>query len=58
MSSAQVNRPTNIALKEADVNRKLQLYGIFAGRLSSLFQALPILTNYSFKLSKLAKSHP
>jgi hypothetical protein len=28
--SSQVNRPTNVKVKEEDVNRKLQLYGIFA----------------------------
>ena len=28
--STQVNRPTNKKVKEEDVNRKLQLYGIFA----------------------------
>jgi hypothetical protein len=43
MSSAQVNRPTNIAVKEADVNRKLQLYGIFAGRYFRPFRALRML---------------
>jgi hypothetical protein len=26
--SANVNKPTNVKVKEADVNRKLQLYGI------------------------------
>lgn len=26
--SANVNKPTNNAVKEADINRKLQLYGI------------------------------
>jgi len=29
-TSKAVNRPTDIKIKEADVNRKLQLYGIFA----------------------------
>ena len=28
---AAVNRPTNIKQKEADVNQKLQLYGIYSG---------------------------
>lgn len=27
-SNANVNKPTNTEVKEADVNRKLQLYGI------------------------------
>lgn len=26
-----VNRPTNVAQKEVDVNQKLQLYGIYSG---------------------------
>jgi hypothetical protein len=26
-----VNRPTNVKQKEADVNQKLQLYGIYSG---------------------------
>ena len=30
MSSA-VNRPTDVKQKEADVNQKLQLYGIYSG---------------------------
>ncbi|TQV94629.1 hypothetical protein V2A60_005654 [Cordyceps javanica] len=29
MASANVNRPTNIKQKDADINRKLQIYGIF-----------------------------
>lgn len=29
-----VNRPTNVAQKEADVNQKLQLYGIYSGELA------------------------
>ena len=28
---AAVNRPTNVKQKEADVNQKLQLYGIYSG---------------------------
>lgn len=27
--SANVNKPTDVKQKEADINRKLQLYGIF-----------------------------
>lgn len=30
---ANVNRPTNVKQKEADVNQKLQLYGIYSGML-------------------------
>jgi len=33
-TGANVNKPTNVKTKEADVNRKLQLYGII-----SAFQA-------------------
>lgn len=28
--AARVNRPTNLKVKEADVNRKLQFYGIIS----------------------------
>jgi hypothetical protein len=31
MSSARVNRPTDPKIKQADVDRKLQLYGIISG---------------------------
>lgn len=30
MSAAKVNKPTDIKQKEADVNRKLQIYGIIS----------------------------
>lgn len=30
---SSVNRPTNVKQKEADVNQKLQLYGIYSGML-------------------------
>ncbi|KAF4627257.1 hypothetical protein G7Y89_g10895 [Cudoniella acicularis] len=40
MASSGVNRPTNIKEKEADVNRKLQFYGIF-----SAFQAGKVPSN-------------
>ena len=33
-----VNRPTNVKQKEADVNQKLQLYGIYSG-MSALWAA-------------------
>lgn len=29
--SAAVNRPTDVAVRDKDVNQKLQLYGIFSG---------------------------
>jgi len=32
MASQQVNRPTINAVKEEDINQKLQLYGILTGR--------------------------
>lgn len=38
-SSKAVNVPTNPAIKEKDVNTKLQLYGIYSGSFSTL---LPI----------------
>lgn len=42
--SVNVNKPTNIQQKEADVNRKLQLYGILSafrlGKVPSV-RALP-----------------
>lgn len=34
MTSTQVNRPTDPQRKEADINQKLQLYGIFNGESS------------------------
>lgn len=38
--SANVNKPTDVKVKEADVNRKLQLYGIInafqAGKVPSV----------------------
>ncbi|KAI4163415.1 MAG: hypothetical protein LQ342_002922 [Letrouitia transgressa] len=37
MASSTVNRPTNVQQKEADVNQKLQLYGIYSGIVLSLF---------------------
>lgn len=30
MASSSVNRPTDLKVKEADVNRKLQIYGIIS----------------------------
>jgi hypothetical protein len=49
MSSAQVNRPTDLKAKEADVNRKLQFYGIVsafkAGKVPSV--SLELLENYT-----------
>lgn len=32
---ATVNRPTDVKQKEADINQKLQLYGIYSGMLDS-----------------------
>jgi hypothetical protein len=41
--SANVNKPTDVKVKEADVNRKLQLYGIInafqAGKVPSVSSA-------------------
>ncbi|KAI4290149.1 MAG: hypothetical protein L6R35_000578 [Caloplaca aegaea] len=51
MASASVNRPTNVAQKEADVNQKLQLYGIYSDvALNSAIASKP-LANPSAKLS-------
>jgi hypothetical protein len=56
--SSQVNRPTNVKDKEADVNRKLQFYGIFSG-MSTIDDQLPeMFTDNSSQLSKLARFHP
>lgn len=33
---ASVNRPTNVKQKEADVNQKLQFYGIYSGKYYNL----------------------
>lgn len=38
MTSTGVNRPTNVKQKEADINQKLQLYGIFNGESSAVFR--------------------
>ena len=43
MSSA-VNRPTDVKQKEADVNRKLQFYGISTGKLQLSLRAVSWLT--------------
>ena len=39
MSSKAVNRPTNVKQKEADINQKLQLYGISTGELHLVIDA-------------------
>jgi hypothetical protein len=57
MSSAKVNRPTNVKVKEEDVNRKLQLYGIFSGKLLSLRMHVDETDNPPSQLSKSARSH-
>lgn len=45
MASANVNRPTNVKEKDADINRKLQIYGIFsafkAGKVPSVSYTMP-----------------
>lgn len=33
MSSAPVNRPTNVQERDSEINKKLQLYGIATGKL-------------------------
>jgi hypothetical protein len=54
--SARVNRPTDVKVKEADVNRKLQIYGIFSGQLAIRGSRISILTIVSTQRSKRAKS--
>lgn len=45
MATANVNRPTNVKEKDADINRKLQIYGIFsafkAGKVPSVSYSMP-----------------
>lgn len=57
--SANVNKPTNTKVKEADVNRKLQLYGIFNafenGKVPSNDQIDVALNSF---LASKALSHP
>ena len=56
MSSAQVNRPTNVKDKQADINQKLQFYGIATGK--SPFCAYSGETNGGVaQLSRMEKSH-
>ena len=45
MTSKAVNVPTNQKVKEADVNAKLQLYGIYSG--TSMSVKLPAVRNAS-----------
>jgi len=40
--SSSQNRPTNVAQKEADVNQKLQLYGIYSGMVKTTAQSLEV----------------
>ena len=50
-----VNRPTNVKQKEADVNQKLQLYGIYSGK-SNLHHQIPsILDNHDLEFPGLRK---
>lgn len=50
-----VNRPTNVKQKEADVNQKLQLYGIYSGTSNVHHQIPSILSNYDLVFSGLAE---
>jgi hypothetical protein len=56
-SSNQVNRPTNLKVKQADVDRKLQLYGIITGKFS-IAQQYPLPSLTILQPSKMARSHP
>ena len=50
-----VNRPTNVKQKEADVNQKLQLYGIYSGKLNLHNQSPSIFINYDLAFPGLRK---
>lgn len=55
-----VNRPTDTAVKERDVNNKLQLYGIYSGTFQhhcATSLALSILMR-ALQLSLMARCHP
>ena len=60
MASNTVNRPTNVAQKEADINQKLQLYGIYNGTLILValqFWSVSV-TRCSGRLRLLSRSLP
>ncbi|KAL8875962.1 MAG: hypothetical protein Q9192_008954 [Flavoplaca navasiana] len=46
MTSAAVNRPTNVKQKEADVNQKLQLYGIYSGSFLAHIATSPCVASF------------
>ncbi len=50
-----VNRPTNVKQKEADVNQKLQLYGIYSGKSNMHHHTPSILINYDLAFPGLRK---
>lgn len=47
MASNTVNRPTNVAQKAADINQKLQLYGIYNGMFNHLIASFVALAELS-----------
>ena len=57
--AANVNKPTDVKQKEADINRKLQIYGIFSAfklgkvpsvcSLQSLTRIVPHSVNHFFR---------
>ncbi|KAM3557988.1 hypothetical protein ARSEF4850_004815 [Beauveria asiatica] len=61
MATANVNRPTNIKEKDADINRKLQVYGIFrafqAGKVPSNDQ-IDVALNSFLQSPALSKPSP
>ena len=59
MSSA-VNRPTDVKAKQADVDRKLQFYGILTGKSSRpQAQSTAALTHpVRLQPSRMARFHP
>lgn len=47
MSGKTVNVPTNEKIKEQDVNFKLQLYGIYRGKLGSIRYTLRNISDFT-----------
>lgn len=51
MSSARVNKPTDLKVKEADVNRKLQIYGIITAFQQGKAPSVCICLDYTYGLA-------
>lgn len=54
---AAVNVPTNLKIKEKDVNQKLQLFGIYTGRRFSIANDLAFVTTRTSHLSQMMAHH-